>query len=183
MVKESNVFFFLVQSTNIETTTQIRPILYSSQPIRLQIFFRVSDKDLILYRISKIFHKNEWIDITLWAHTVVWIPQLGPTELFLERMAYTKFVSNTPPKIPLNLKLGVNSENQRHHSCGSNLDKNILVLRQQEFLQKFCRQFSKPSRPNFKYNNTTAAKLVIRINITISSFGPNVSKYTPFFNL
>ena len=36
-------FSYLSKSTNIENRLQIRPILYSSQPIRLQIFFRVSD--------------------------------------------------------------------------------------------------------------------------------------------
>ena len=42
MVKESNVIFFPLQSTNIKNRVQMRPILYSSQPIKLQIFFRVS---------------------------------------------------------------------------------------------------------------------------------------------
>ena len=39
------LIFFLIysKSTNIENRVQIRPILYFSQPIRLQIFFRVSD--------------------------------------------------------------------------------------------------------------------------------------------
>ena len=35
MVKESNVIFFPLQSTNIKNGVQIRPILYSSQPITL----------------------------------------------------------------------------------------------------------------------------------------------------
>ena len=36
--------FFLIwsKSTSIENRVQIRPILCSSQPIRLQVFFRVS---------------------------------------------------------------------------------------------------------------------------------------------
>ena len=44
---QMSYFFFLIQSksTNIENRVQIRSILYSSQPIRLQIFFRVSDND------------------------------------------------------------------------------------------------------------------------------------------
>ena len=47
MAKESNVtvFFSPLHSTNIENRVQIRPILNSSQPIRLQIFFRVSDNN------------------------------------------------------------------------------------------------------------------------------------------
>ena len=40
-------FFLFSQSTNIDNRVQIRPILYSSQTIRLQIFFRVSDKGTI----------------------------------------------------------------------------------------------------------------------------------------
>ena len=45
------LYFFLIQSksTNIENRVQIRPILYSSLPIRLKIFFRVSDKCIYTY--------------------------------------------------------------------------------------------------------------------------------------
>ena len=39
-------FLILPKGTNIENRVQIRPILYSSKPIRLQIFFRVSDNKL-----------------------------------------------------------------------------------------------------------------------------------------
>ena len=41
------LYFFLTQSKskNIENRVQIRPILYCSQPIRLQIFFRVSNNE------------------------------------------------------------------------------------------------------------------------------------------
>ena len=41
------VFFLFRQSTNIEKRVQIQPILYSFPPIRLQIFFPVSNKKLI----------------------------------------------------------------------------------------------------------------------------------------
>ena len=39
------LYFFLIlsKSTDIENIVQIWLILYSSQPIRLQLFFRVSD--------------------------------------------------------------------------------------------------------------------------------------------
>ena len=42
-------FFFLIQSTkstNIENRVQVRPILYSTQPIILQIFSLVSNKKI-----------------------------------------------------------------------------------------------------------------------------------------
>ena len=48
-LRNSNVVFsFLIysRSTNIENRVLIRPILYSSQPIRLQIFFRANDNTL-----------------------------------------------------------------------------------------------------------------------------------------
>ena len=38
------IFLLFSKSTNIEDRVQI-PILYSSHPIRLQIFFRVSDNN------------------------------------------------------------------------------------------------------------------------------------------
>ena len=41
MVKEVNVIFFLLQCTNIENRARTWPILYFSQPIRLQILFLV----------------------------------------------------------------------------------------------------------------------------------------------
>ena len=44
MIRESNVTFFLFQSKNIENRVQIWPILYPSQPIKLQIVFRISNK-------------------------------------------------------------------------------------------------------------------------------------------
>ena len=37
------LFFLFGKSTNIKNRVQIRPILYTSQPIRLEIFFRVND--------------------------------------------------------------------------------------------------------------------------------------------
>ena len=37
--------YFKKKSANIKNMVQIRPILYSFQPIILQMFFRVSDKD------------------------------------------------------------------------------------------------------------------------------------------
>ena len=44
------------KSTNIENRAQIRPILYSSQPIRLQIFFCVSNniRQLIKSSVTKV---------------------------------------------------------------------------------------------------------------------------------
>ena len=39
------LFLFKKKSSNIKNMVQIRPILYSSQPIILQIFFYVNDKD------------------------------------------------------------------------------------------------------------------------------------------
>ena len=48
-LRNSNVVFsFLIysRSINIENRVLIRPILYSSQPIRLQIFFRANDNTL-----------------------------------------------------------------------------------------------------------------------------------------
>ena len=44
---KSNDFFYLAKEYNIENRVQIRPILYPSHPIRLQIFFCVSDKILL----------------------------------------------------------------------------------------------------------------------------------------
>lgn len=41
-------------STNIDNSVQIRPILHSSHPISLQIFFGVSDKEPPLERSSNI---------------------------------------------------------------------------------------------------------------------------------
>ena len=38
-----SVLLFSKKDTNIENRVQIRPILYSSQPTRVQIFFRVGD--------------------------------------------------------------------------------------------------------------------------------------------
>ena len=38
-----SVLLFSKKDTNIENRVQIRPILYSSQPTRLQIFFRVNN--------------------------------------------------------------------------------------------------------------------------------------------
>ena len=40
------IFFLFSQRVQILKTVQIRPILYSSQPIRLQIFFRDSDNNI-----------------------------------------------------------------------------------------------------------------------------------------
>ena len=50
------MFFFLIwaKSTNIENKVQIQPILYFSQPITLQIFFRVSDNDKYFPRFSYV---------------------------------------------------------------------------------------------------------------------------------
>ena len=48
------VFFLFRQSANIEKRVQIRPILYSSQPIRMQIIFRVGDKIMIM--IDQMFN-------------------------------------------------------------------------------------------------------------------------------
>ena len=47
MAKESNVivFFLSLQITNTENRVQMRPILNSSQSIKLQIFFRNSDNN------------------------------------------------------------------------------------------------------------------------------------------
>ena len=44
---QMSFFFSLVysKSTNIENRLKIRPIFYSSQPIRSQMFFRASDND------------------------------------------------------------------------------------------------------------------------------------------
>ena len=52
-------FFLFSQRVQILKTAQIRPILHSSQPIRLQIFFRVGDnarylKNNIIYDEVKI---------------------------------------------------------------------------------------------------------------------------------
>ena len=45
----NRMLIFFLFSTNIENRVQIRPILYSSHPIRLQIFFRVNDNDNFPY--------------------------------------------------------------------------------------------------------------------------------------
>ena len=62
--------FFLIQSktTNIENRVKILPILYSSPPIRLQIFFRVSDNRVYCYNeffsdssySLHLLHPGEW---------------------------------------------------------------------------------------------------------------------------
>ena len=54
MKKESNVILLPFQGKNIENRVQIRPILYSFQSMRLQIFFRVNNK--IIYT-SVIFNR------------------------------------------------------------------------------------------------------------------------------
>ena len=66
--KEFECFFFFLfsQSTNIENRVQIRPILYSSQPIILQIFFRVSDNVenllfLVLQNFLELFMSNIYL--------------------------------------------------------------------------------------------------------------------------
>ena len=60
-LRNSNVvsFFLFSKSTNIENKVQIRPILYSSQSIRLQMFFCVSDK----YNLLSIVYKNDWLPL------------------------------------------------------------------------------------------------------------------------
>ena len=59
-------FFLFSQSTNIENRVQIRLILYSSQPIILQIFFRVSDNTenllfLVLQNFVELFMSNIYL--------------------------------------------------------------------------------------------------------------------------
>ena len=65
--------FFLIysKSTNIENRVQIQPILYSSQSIRLQIFFRVSDNRTNIYKkmmnllsIVSDIHGTNFLQIT-----------------------------------------------------------------------------------------------------------------------
>ena len=53
------LLFVLLSSKEVQIlkTVQIRPILYSSQPIRLQIFFRDSDKT-VYYKIRQILLQN-----------------------------------------------------------------------------------------------------------------------------
>ena len=53
------LLFVLLSSKEVQIlkTVQIRPILYSSQPIRLQIFFRDSDKT-VYYKMRQILLQN-----------------------------------------------------------------------------------------------------------------------------
>ena len=60
------LYFFLIQSksTNIENRVQIRPILYCSQPIRLQISY-ICSFSLILFVFSHILHIFSLIFVVL----------------------------------------------------------------------------------------------------------------------
>ena len=51
-------FFVWSRSTSIENRVQIRPILYSSQPIRLQIFFSVSENKQYLVDMTKNYAQS-----------------------------------------------------------------------------------------------------------------------------
>ena len=89
--------FFLIQSksTNIENRVQIRPILYFSQPIRLQIFFRVSDKAIFQILIIKITKSNaapvKMSNIPLFVQICLVYPIIQKTNTIFQNLVLSLF--------------------------------------------------------------------------------------------